>query len=482
MNESLTKLALQAERCLRSGQIEDGINAYQQLLAARPDLPDSWYNLAYLQRCARRFEEALVSYQKALDHSVRAPEEVHLNRAAILSEHLERSAPAESELKAALKLNPNFILAWLNLGNLYEDWGDSAQARAAYASALEIAPMNGRALARLAAIDRFEGAASATADRLRAALGTPNLAAEDAAEIGFALGNALDEAGAYDAAFAAFTAANRADRENTPPAMRYDAAAHERLVSALIAQFPQPMPQAAPSENQPPIFICGMFRSGSTLTEQILARHSRVTPGGELEFIPALVQSRLQPYPASLATASPQFIAELRAAYRKSLDAVYPDRDVLTDKRPDNFLHIGLIKTLFPDARIVHTARNPLDNILSVYFLYFDKGVPYGSSLKDITHYYAQYLRMMRHWKMLYPDDIFEFDYDAAVTDPRAALEKLLQFCGLDWEDNCLASHQGNRAIRTASSWQVRQPLHTRSSGRWRNYEAHLAEVKAALE
>src|SRR5687768_5684856 len=121
-----------------------------------------------------------------------------------------------------------------------------------------------------------------------------------------------------------------------------------------------------------------MFRSGSTLVEQLLGRHPAVTPGGELEFIPALIAEDLQPYPASLAELSPKRAAELREKYLAQLDALHPGAKHVTDKRPDNFLHIGLIKTLFPGARIVHTARNPLDNLLSVYFLYFARSVSYS--------------------------------------------------------------------------------------------------------
>lgn len=127
-----------------------------------------------------------------------------------------------------------------------------------------------------------------------------------------------------------------------------------------------------------PLFICGMFRSGSTLAEQILARHSRITAGGELEFTPAMIGADRQPYPQTLADASPAKLAKLMQNYLDELRAILPHADLVTDKRVDNFLHIGLIKAIFPDARIVHTTRDPLDNILSIYFLHFAGGVAYG--------------------------------------------------------------------------------------------------------
>jgi hypothetical protein len=136
---------------------------------------------------------------------------------------------------------------------------------------------------------------------------------------------------------------------------------------------------------------------------------------------------------------------------------------------------------MFPEARIVHTRRHPLDNLLSIYFLHFTHEVDYGLSLADSAHWYGQYSRLMEHWKSLYPGDIFDFDYDEAVRDPRREVAALLDFCGLDWEEACLASSSTSSAVRTASAWQVRQPLHSRSSGRWRNYERHLSEARRAL-
>jgi Sulfotransferase family len=152
-----------------------------------------------------------------------------------------------------------------------------------------------------------------------------------------------------------------------------------------------------------------------------------------------------------------------------------------TDKRPDNFLYIGLIKSLFPAARIIHTTRDPLDNCLSVYFLHLDHGMGYALDLGDIAHYYAQYRRLMAHWKALYPDDILDFDYDRFVGEPRPSVQGLLSFCGLDWHEDCMHFQRARNAVKTASVWQVREPLYQRSSGRWRHYERHLAELKEGL-
>ena len=167
--------------------------------------------------------------------------------------------------------------------------------------------------------------------------------------------------------------------------------------------------------------------------------------------------------------------------YLQTLSGLYPGAEYVTDKRPDNFLNIGLIKTLFPDARIVHTTRNALDNCLSIYFLHLDQRMSYALDLLDIGHYYREYRRLMAHWQALYGPDILDFDYDAYVRDPGPAVERLLAFCGLEPDENCLRGSGATGAVKTASVWQVREPLHERSSGRWRNYARQLAALEADL-
>lgn len=472
---ALKQLALAA---MREGRIDDGIHAYRRLLAIDPASTEAWYNLGYLQRCARSFDAALEAYGEALARGIDRPEEVHLNRAAILSEFLARDSDAERELRAALACNPRFALGWLNLGMLYEDRGDPAAARDAYGRVLALEARHARALARLSAIDVFEGKARTVPARLTALLANPRLPAGDAAEIGFALGGALDALGRYDEAFAAFARANQAAQAAAPPSRRYDRAAHERLVDRLIALPRAPRATAAAWS---PTFICGMFRSGSTLVEQILSRHSRVTRGGELEILPALVATQLQPYPDALATATPDQFAAVRDAYLGEVRDLYPDADTLTDKRPDNVLHIGLIKHLFPAARIVHTTRSLRDTMLSVWFLHFDDSVAYGHALDDIVHWFGQYRRLMAHWRTLYGDDIHDIAYEDVVAAPRTTIAALLDFCGLDWEDAVLAEQGAGGVVRTASVWQVRQPLHGRSVARWRHYARYIEPYLAAL-
>ena len=464
-------LLREASRLRTLGRVEEAIAAYERLLAANPDLADSWYNLGWLQRKARRFDAALDSYARALDRGVRDPEEVRLNRAVILSDYLHRPADAVRELDAALEGNPDYVPALLNLGNLREDMGDRPGARAAYERALAVEPGNSLALARLAGLSHAAELDGALAQRLRIAIA--GAAPDEQADLGFALAGLLDAAGEYDDAFDAARSANEASR--TATGAHYDRAKHEMFIDWLIANFTAP---AEGNDKSPAVFIVGMFRSGSTLVEQILGAHSMVKAGGELDLISALVNGT---------EADPEVVAgtdDLHQLWRETYRSGLPPHDerLLTDKRPDNFLHIGLIKTLFPDAKIVHTRRDALDNLLSLYFLHLDPNMAYALDLADAAHWHSQYERLMAHWKSLYPNDIFDVDYDELVREPETVIRALLAFLGLDWEDGLLDFHKRSAPVKTASVWQVRQPLHARSSGRWHNYRAQLEPVAGLMK
>ena len=467
-----------ASRLRAAGRADEAVQAYRRLLAIRPDLPDSWFNLALMERQAGRFAAALAAYDEAVRRGVSGPEEAWLNRGVIHADDLGRPDLALQDLEAALAIAPDWLPALLNLGNLHEDMGRREAAAQAYAQVLAVAPGHPVAMARAAGLARLTGPDDPVIAALRSAVSRPGQDVADRAELGFALGRALDQVGAYDDAFAAYAAANAASRAIDPEGARYDRAGHERFIDSLIAAFPEPAAAVADA-GAPPVFICGLFRSGSTLVEQIMAGHSRVTGGGELGLVPGLARA-VAGYPQALAGAGPEVFGQLRGLYLGGLKTARPQADVVTDKRPDNFLHIGLIKAMFPNARIVHTVREPLDVILSNWFLHLDRSMGHALDLGDLAHWHGQYVRLMRHWKTLYPD-ILDLDYDALVVEPRPAIERLLAYCGLDWEAAVLDFHKAAAPVRTASVWQVREPLYRRSSGRWRNYERHLDGVRAAL-
>ena len=473
-------LVVLAETSLKDGDAAAAIEQYRALAIAQPDQANHWFNLGYLERYFRRHEEALAAYDRALALGIARPEEVHVNRALVLSEDLYRLDPAHAALQDALASNPGFIPAWLNLGNLHEDGGDPDAALAAYEAVLAINPLNGRALSRIAGIAVFRGQAEATLPRLIAALENPQLPLTDAVEVRFGIGQLLDAIGWYDEAFQAISLANQMHRATDAP--RYFPAAEAALARGIAAAFPIPAASAPPPDQPVPTFICGLFRSGSTLLEQLLGRHAAITPGGEQEYLPWLIRNRLQPWPQTASGLTPAALADLQRDYLASLAPLKAGAGLVTDKRPDNFLHIGLIQAMFPAARIIHTVRRPIDNFLSIWFLHFGAGVRYGSDFDDMLAHYRQYLGLMRHWKQHFAADILDVSYDQLVSNPEPELRRVLDFLGLPWDAACLDPSTSAGLVRTASVWQVRQPLHGRSSGRWQNYAGHIGDLAVELD
>jgi tetratricopeptide (TPR) repeat protein len=481
---ALAPLIREANALREAGRLTEAEAAYVRILERWPALPDGWFNLGVVQRRAGRYEAALASYREALARGISGPEEVHLNRAVIYSDCLHQSEAAEGELREALKFNPSYLPALLNLANLHEDRGQREEARTLYGQALTHDPMCFLAFARLSNLLPRGAHDAGLIARLREAIARPEASAADRAQLGFALGRALDANGDYGGAFSAYQAANRDSRASAlPAAVRYDRAAQEQVTEQLIAAAtPRPLaPPGADATGPRPIFVCGMFRSGSTLTEQLIAGHPAVAAGGELDLLPRMIASELLPFPASLATASQDKLTQLATHYRDRIAALFPGAAYVTDKRPDNFFCIGLIKTLFPDALIVHTTRDPLDTCLSVYFLHLDHRMSYALDLMDIGHFYRQYRRLMAHWKRLFGADIVDFDYDALVRAPEATASALFGSLGLDWDPRFLEFPRPGRAIKTASVWQAREPLYRHSSGRARHYARQLAPLREYL-
>jgi len=471
----------QAERLGAEGRVADAIRLYRAVLQQAPQLPDAWYNLGVLERRAGLHLEALASYARALEFNISGPEEVHLNRGVIFSDCLRDAAAAERELEAALALNPRYAPALLNLGNLHEDLGRREHAAQAYRRLLELDPRAFEALARLAGLSDVTDANDPMIARLRAALADPAADAAARASLGFALVRALDACGEYAAAFAAAREANRASRE-AGPGVRYDRATFERTVDELIRAFPAGEVPGSTADAPPhPVFICGLYRSGSTLAERLLAGPAGVAAGGELGFIAPLAESLFAPFPSGAALAPPALFAEAAARYRAELARFFPGAAWVTDKRPENFLYLGLIRRMFPHARVVHTTRNALDNCLSIYFLHLDQRAAYALDLADIGHYYRQYRRLMAHWRTLFGEDLLDFNYDRFVRDPGPTARRLFDFCGLAWDERYLEFSESGAAVKTASVWQVRRALYRHASGRARHYAHELAPLAAEL-
>lgn len=457
-------------QALAERRFSDATLLLQAWVDKHPDDADAWFNLGYCLRQMLQPEAALDAYQHAIDAGITGPEQVHLNMAAVKTEVLLDVSGARASLNAALALQPAFVLASQNLGQLEEDVGNAAAARAAYEAALRHAPGIGRAHARIAGMEVFSGHAAEGLARVEqaAALASTH---DDLVELSFAAANALDALGRYDEAYTHALDANQLQKQSTRLVHRQSDVTAQ--INAMIALFPEEQLPAAEVAVSP-IFICGLFRSGSTLLETLLNRHAGVTMGGELAYTPwFMTQYGGDIQPATVADAAARF----RTEYANFAQGVLGGASAFTDKRMDNFLYLGLIKRAFPAAKIVHMMRDPIDNFLSMYFLPFADNLTYANDFDDMLHYYRQYRRLMAHWQVCFGEDIIPVRYEALVEQPEAVLADLAQGLGLSGK----AEPGDEQIIRTASVWQVRQPVHARSRGRWRNYETHVGELADLL-
>ena len=394
---------------------------------------------------------------------------------ASLHSALHETAQAEALLQRAIGRKPDYLPALFNLATLVEERGERATALALYERVIALDPGFEQVFARVAQLRSFERADDPLILRMLAELDSPRLSAGARESLHYGLGKAYDDCAEYARAFRHFDAANALSRSRVPP---YDPAAQERLIDAIIAQCSRGwFERVAPVADASPVFICGMFRSGTTLIEQVLGSHPSITTGGELVYFPRRVAADIVPYPAALASIAPAVLQAIGSGYLDYLRESFPGAARVTDKRPDNFLYLGLIKALFPRARIVYASRNVLDNALSLWAQNLDARFDYANDLRHIVHYNAQLQRLMAHWGTLFGEDILELNYDRFVADQRPQTARLLGFCGLDWSDAALRFHERDSPVRTASLWQVRQPLYQRSSGRWRHYRAELGEL-----
>ncbi len=495
-NESITREAL---ALLKAGKPAGASQMLRDALARSPRWAEGWFNLAHVLRSQGQSDGALKALANALDCGLPQPEEAHLNRAVIFSDQLHDDVAAEVELRRALHFRPGWLPALLNLGNLHEERGQRDAATSCYDQVLSTPPpsdadararhqdLQVEALARRVHLGSADAIGDEPAEALRTALHDPARGRAARINAGHSLGQLLDARGQFAAAFEVLAEANRLAAETARP---YDPAATERAVSSLIRAYDGHEARSAEGAPQEvgfePLFICGAFRSGSTLIEQVLGAHPDVMAGGELDWLMRqILVPPLAPYPESVATLAAGPLLQVADAYRAHLQRLFPPARFarfVTDKRPDNLLLVGLIKSLFPRARILLTVRDPMDIGLSMFSQHLHPGrVPYATDLRSIGHHLGQMQRLAAHWRARWPGDVIEVDYDRLVSDPRPTIEGLLSALELPWDPRCLAFHQHVGVVRTASFRQVRQPFHGRSSGRWRHYATELEPLAQAL-
>jgi tetratricopeptide (TPR) repeat protein len=465
-----------AELAARIGRWHDAENLLRRAVEVAPGFTAARANLALVLGRTGRPAEAL----ELLDDIFAAdPDDLGvLNLRAATLGKLGDFSEAIRLYEGVLQKASKQPRVWLSYGHMLKTIGRQPEGVAAYRKALALQPSLGEAwwsLANLKTVKFDESDIAA----MEQALGLPGLSDEDRFHLDFALGKAMHDAGRTDEAFAHYRKANALRLKGQP----YEAAVLTRTVDRCIAQFTaEALAERSGGCDAPdPIFIVGLPRAGSTLIEQILSSHSLVEGTAELPDIPALVRK---------AGAYPGAALKLSKAKRKELGGEYlkragvqrrTQRPFFIDKLPNNWLFVPFIQLILPNAKIIDARRHPLACCLSNFRQQFARGQDFTDDLADLGHYYADYVRLMAHLDAAMPGRIHRVIYERMIDDTEAEVRALLDYCGLEFEPACLEFYKTERAVRTASSEQVRQPIYRDSTDEWQRYAEHLGPLRDAL-
>jgi tetratricopeptide (TPR) repeat protein len=465
-----------AELAARIGRLRDAESLLRRAVELAPGWVAAKANLALLLGRTGRPAEAM----DLLD-AVMAEEPDSLGHRNLKAATLGRLGDFEGAIplyEGVLQHAPKQPRVWVSYGHMLKTIGRQADGIAAYRRAIELQPTLGEAWWSLANLKTVRFSESDLA-AMRQALNSSGLTDEDRFHLDFALGKALHDVGQPDEAFAHFSKAN-ALRLKTAP---YDPARIGGIVDRCIAGFTSQAFAERPggSEARDPIFIVGMPRAGSTLIEQILSSHSLVEGTTELPDIPALAR-KPGSYPDAILAASADERAQLGEEYLKRASVQRrTERPFFIDKLPNNWLHVPFIHLVLPNARIIDARRHPLGCCFSNYRQHFARGQDFTYDLEHVGSYYADYVRLMAHIDAVLPGRVYRVIYERMVDDTEGEIRRLLDYCGLQFEPACLEFYNTDRAVRTPSSEQVRQPIYREATEEWRAYETHLGPLKEAL-
>jgi Tfp pilus assembly protein PilF len=466
-----------AELAGRIGRYRDAETLLRRALELAPGFTAARANLALVLHRLNRASEALAE----LDEIARdEPDNLgHANLRAAALGRLGDFAEAIGLYEAVLAHAPDQPKVWMSYGHMLKTVGRQADGVAAYRRAIALQPSLGEAWWSLANLKTVRFADSDVA-AMEAALARTDLQVEDRFHLDFALGKAAEDARRDADAFRHYAAGNALRRTQLPYAAAETTARVDRSIAAFDAAFFADRASAGDAAPDP-IFILGMPRAGSTLIEQILSSHSLVEGTTELPDIPVLAQ-QVPGYPTGLADLSPERLAEIGADYlRRASVQRRTDRPFFIDKLPNNWAHVPLILAILPNAKIIDARRDALDCCWSNFKQHYARGQAFSYDLADLGHYYADYVRLMDHMDRVAPGRVHRVQHETLIDHPEREIRALLAYCGLDFEPACLAFHETERAVRTASSEQVRQPLSRAAVGVSRRFDTWLLPLKRAL-
>ncbi len=461
----------------------------------------------------RLLQEAYRCYRTA---NSSAPTSSTFVAQGVLEQRLERFEEAKTSFQRAIAMNPGCSIAITHLANANVESGEIDQALQQFESALEIDPKNANTHFRYTRAKRFKAGRKTQQYLTQLAPLADETDRPTPAQVllNFALAKVLDDTACYDQAWYHYQRANRmkpghhecsasrnssdSGASDTQRPKRSPPPPLQQVADNAIRFFTPEFFEATRGIGNPtrtPVFIVGMPRSGTTLTEQILSSHPLIAGAGELRLIDRIRQELIalhqQNVPQQIADANsriyPDVLArldqhqcrELADGYLAHIETLRNNETRVTDKMPTNFMHLGLIALLFPGATVIHCRRSPMDVLVSCYCQ--NLNAPF-CDLDQLVLYHRQYRRMMAHWHSVLPLKIHTVDYESLVTDPEPNSRALIEHCGLEWDQQCLEFHANARSVHTPSKWQVRQPMYSSSIEKWRRFEPHLKQIAEQIQ
>jgi tetratricopeptide (TPR) repeat protein len=470
---------------VKVGQYQDARNLLERCLELAPDFHMARHSYAIVLLRSQKLEAALDQMEILLKAEPMNPNYMIL-KATILVRKGDH-AEAMEMYERLLKDYPNQGRPYTNYGHTLKTVGRLDDAIEAYRKSIELSPGIGESYWSLANLKTFRFSDEDIA-QMRGQVVEEGGDPDDQAHLAFALGKAYEDRKDFDQSFHFYQRGNAIRAKQQPYSAKRNVFDTVRQIKTLDAAFFEAR-KGFGCQAPDPIFIVGLPRAGSTLLEQILASHSQVQGTAELPDIIAISRKLAQKtrknpagkYPEILSTLTPEQFRELGEGYIESTRIQRGDLPYFIDKMPNNFQHIGLIHLILPNAKIIDARRHPMAGCFSGYKQLFARGQTYTYNLTDVGRFYRDYVNLMDHWDAVLPGRVHRVQYEDMVADTENQIRQLLDYCGLDFEEQCLRFYETKRAIRTPSSEQVRQPVYTEGLEQWRNYEQHLGPLKEAL-
>lgn len=466
----------------KNGKIDAAIDCYRKAIKYKPDCCDAYFNLARTYGIIGDAEAAISNYEKVLELDPR-DSDAYNNLGNYLKEKGE-TAKAVELYRKSIQFNPDSSRAYCNMGRAMRDMGDKEGALAAFRKALSLKPGDYEALYELA-LSEHHSEYNDDLQAMEELLQKPATTSDQKMHLSFGLGKAFEELKEYDRAFNYFKNGNTLKRNTFKYSIERDKEYFNKIKDIFNTKFFSTHKEYG-HKNNSQIFIVGMPRSGTTLVEQIIASHPQVQGAGEFsDFKHELfgdTDITSKQFTDFIIRLEQHDIEQLGDKYIKIIAPHQKGRDYITNKSTQNFIYIGLIRLIFPQAKIIHCQRDPIATCLSCYKHLFSQGSWYAYDLHELASFYLLYRDLMQHWHATLPAFIFDNQYEDLIADQENQTKKLLDFCGLSWDERCLNFHRTKRSVKTASFQQVRRPIYTSAVAFWKNYEKHLGILMQAFE